>query len=133
MNAKTFGLGLMALSGSLPYGKKLTNEEVQFIWLLLPADVKATVTDEMWAFGCSQRMMDPQPAKELPLHLQVLSYVFRMRDGQPAFDWGLKADLHHRMALPSCFHPHHQAPAADHEPLIEPAATNPVLVGGFDA
>jgi len=45
----------------------------------------------------------------------------------------LKTDLHHRMALPSCFHPQQQAPAADHQPLLEPAATNPVLAGGFDA
>lgn len=129
MNAKTFGLGLMALSGSLPYGKKLTNEEIQFLWLLLPADVKATVTDEMWAFGCSQRMLDPDPSKDLPLHLQVLSYLFRIRDGQPAFDWGIKPDLEHRMALPSCFHPHHLTPAAYHQQALEPAVTNPLLEG----
>lgn len=129
MNSKTFGLGLMSLSGSLPYGKKLTNEEVQFLWLLLPADVKAAVTDEMWAYGCSQRMLDPDPSKELPLHLQVLSYLFRIRDGQPAFDWGVKADLQHRMALPSCFHPHQLAPAAHNQQAIEPAATNPLLEG----
>ncbi|WP_438983872.1 hypothetical protein [Vulcanococcus sp.] len=123
----------MALSGSLPYGKKLTNEEVQFLWLLLPADVKAAVTDEMWAYGCSQRMLDPDPSKDLALHLQVLSYLFRIRDGQPAFDWGVKADLHHRMALPSCFHAQQQIPAQEPQYLLEPQASNPVLSGGFDA
>ena len=130
MNSKTFGLGLMALSGSLPYGKKLTNEEIQFLWLLLPADVKAAVTDEMWAYGCSQRMLDPDPSKELPLHLQVLSYLFRVRDGQPAFDWGVKSDLQRRMTLPSCFHPHHSAPEAHHQQALEPAAANSLL-GSF--
>lgn len=129
MNSKTFGLGLMALSGSLPYGKKLTNEEIQFLWLLLPADVKAAVTDEMWAYGCSQRMLDPDPSKELPLHLQVLSYLFRVRDGQPAFDWGVKADLQGRMTLPSCFHPHHSSPAPHHPQSLDQAATNPLLEG----
>ena len=104
MRAKVFETSLRALSALMPYGKKMTDEEIQFIWMILPASVKQTVTDEMWGFACMQRRLDPNPNKELSLDLQILSYVYRRRDGQPAFDWGLKQDLSQRMELPSQFH-----------------------------
>ena len=104
MRAKIFETSLRALSALMPYGKKMTDEEIQFVWMILPASVKQTVTDEMWGFACMQRRLDPNPNKELSLDLQILSYVYRRRDGHPAFDWGLKQDLQQRMELPGQFH-----------------------------
>lgn len=104
MRAKIFETSLRALSALMPYGKKMTDEEIQFVWMILPASVKQTVTDEMWGFACMQRRLDPNPNKELSLDLQILSYVYRRRDGHPAFDWGLKQDLKQRMELPGQFH-----------------------------
>ena len=124
MKSKIFEIGLRALSALMPYGKKLSDEEVQFIWMLLPENVKTQVTDEMWAYACNQRRLDPSPNKELSLDLQLFSYIFRQRDGQPAFDWGLKEDLPQRMALSSQFHSQ-QALAPSQEQL--PPATNPLL------
>jgi hypothetical protein len=105
MNPSTFGLGLRTVSSFLPYSKKLLDDEIKFVWLTLPQSVKDQVSDEMWAYACNQRLLDPEPDKELALHIQLLRYVYRVRDGQPAFDWGLKTDLPQRMALGGQFHP----------------------------
>ena len=104
MKAATFQMGLRALSSLLPYGKKITDEEAYFTWAMLPESVKVNVTDEMWVYACAQRRMDPNPDKELSLDIQLLRYVYRIRDGQPAFDWGLKQDLPQRMAMGGQFH-----------------------------
>ena len=129
MKAETFQMGLRALSAFLPYGKKITDEDAYFTWTLLPDSVKATVTDEMWIYACAQRRMDPNPDKELALDVQLLRYVYRIRDGQPAFDWGLKADLPQRMAMGGQFHPP-VLPAGDPTPPPpQLPGSNPLLEG----
>jgi hypothetical protein len=128
MKASTYQMGLRALSSLLPYGKKITDEEALFTWAMLPESVKSTVTDEMWVYACAQRRMDPNPDKELALDIQLLRYLFRIRDGQPAFDWGLKADLPERMALGGQFHPP-VLPAGDPTPQPVLAGSNPLLEG----
>lgn len=104
MNSTTFTLGLRALAASLPYGKRLEDDEAKFLWLTLPESVRDQVSDSMWAFAIAQRRMDPAPDKELSIEMQLLRYLYRVRDGMPAFDWGLKPDLGQRMALPGAFH-----------------------------
>mgnify|MGYP006271009337 FL=1 len=103
MQIQSFALGLRTVSGFLPYAKKLADDEIKFIWLLIPQHVKDDVSDEMWAYACNQRLLDPNPDKEQALHLQLLKYVYRVRDGQPAFDWGLKEDLPQRMKAGAAF------------------------------
>jgi hypothetical protein len=61
------------------------------------------VSDDVWAYACNQRLLDPNPDKEQALHLQLLKYVYRTRDGQPAFDWGFKEDLPQRMSAGAVF------------------------------
>ena len=131
MKCSTFQMGLRALSSLLPYGKKITDEEALFTWAMLPESVKVNVTDEMWLYACSQRRMDPNPDKELALDIQLLRYVYRIRDGQPAFDWGLKADLPQRMAMGGQFHPP-VLPAGDPTPPPpQLPGSNPALEGLF--
>jgi len=126
MKAKVFEVSLRALSALMPYGKKMTDEEVQFIWMLLPQVVKDTVTDDMWGYACTQRRLDPSPNKELSLDLQLLSYVYRQRDGIPAFDWGLKPDLPQRMALSAQFHSSSDPRSIQTQQSLPPA-TNPMV------
>ena len=131
MKCSAFQMGLRALSSLLPFCKKITDEEALFTWAMLPESVKVNVTDEMWLYACSQRRMDPNPDKELALDIQLLRYVYRIRDGQPAFDWGLKADLPQRMAMGGQFHPP-VLPAGD--PTPQPPqllGSNPALEGLF--
>ena len=131
MKCSTFQMGLRALSSLLPYGKKITDEEALLTWALLHDSVKVNVTDEMWLYACSQRRMDPNPDKEIALDIQLLRYVYRIRDGQPAFDWGLKTDLPQRMAMGGQFHPP-VLPASDPTPPPpQLPGSNPALEGLF--
>ena len=131
MKCSAFQMGLRALSSLLPYGKKIPDEEALFTWAMLPESVKVNVTDEMWLYACSQRRMDPNPDKELALDIQLLRYVYRIRDGQPAFDWGLKTDLPQRMAMGGQFHPP-VLPASDPTPPPpQLPGSNPALEGLF--
>ena len=131
MKCSAFQMGLRALSSLLPYGKKITDEEALLTWAMLPDSVKVSVTDEMWLYACSQRRMDPNPDKELALDIQLLRYVYRIRDGQPAFDWGLKTDLPQRMTMGGQFHPP-LLPAGDPTPPPpQLPGSNPALEGLF--
>jgi hypothetical protein len=103
MQIQSFALGLRTVSGFLPYAKKLADDEIKFLWLLIPQQVKDDVSDEVWAYACNQRLLDPNPDKDQALHLQLLKYVYRVRDGQPAFDWGFKEDLPQRMKAGAVF------------------------------
>jgi len=103
MQIQSFALGLRTVSGFLPYAKKLADDEIKFLWLLIPQQVKDDVSDELWAYACNQRLLDPNPDKDQALHLQLLKYVYRVRDGQPAFDWGFKEDLPQRMKAGAVF------------------------------
>jgi hypothetical protein len=126
MDVAVFQMGLRALSSLLPYGKKITDEEALFTWAMLPESVKTSVSNEIWMYACAQRRMDPEPDKELPLDIQLLRYVYRVRDGQPAFDWGLKQDLPQRMAMGGQFH----SPVL---PAVDPTPTPPQLPGSNPA
>lgn len=128
MNSATFTLGLRSLAASLPYGKRLEDDEAKFLWLTLPETVRDQVTDAMWAYAIAQRRMDPAPDKELSIEMQLLRYLFRVRDGMPAFDWGFKPDLPQRMAMPGTFHPPVPLPG-DPAPILAHIRSGGVLEG----
>jgi hypothetical protein len=126
MQSATFRLGLKAVAAVTPYAKKLTDDEIGFLYLTMPKAVKDAVSDEMWAFACSQYRLDPSPNKEMPLDVQLLSYVYRVRSGRPAFDWGLKEDLPQRMASADRFHQQALTEAQGKAPELPPT-TNPLM------
>ena len=45
MELKAFQLGLRTLTGALPYGKKLQDDEIAFLYMTLPEKVRQEVTD----------------------------------------------------------------------------------------
>tara|TARA_R110002049_G_scaffold142746_3_gene304652 strand:- start:1435 stop:1836 length:402 start_codon:yes stop_codon:yes gene_type:complete len=132
MKANLFQLGLRSITAAQPFGKKLKDDEIQFLWLTLPQTVKDAVSDEVWAYACNQALMDPDPNKELPVHYRILSYVYRLENSQPNFEWGLKADLHDRMLSAARFNPQGlpELPA-EHPDQFLPV-TNPLLKGAFN-
>jgi hypothetical protein len=95
---------ITCLSEVLPFGKKLSTEAACILWMTFPAAAKSQLTPEMLQFAVAQRLLDPDPPKEVPLHLGLLRYVYRIENGAPNISWGLKADLRQRMAAPDVFH-----------------------------
>ena len=130
MQAATFRLGLKSVAAITPYAKKLTDDEIGFLFLTIPQAVKDAVTDQMWAYACSQYRLDPSPNKEMPLDQQLLSYVYRTRNGRPALEWGVKEDLPHRMRHADRFHAPILTEGQGAAPPLPPVS-NPLLQGGL--
>lgn len=129
MQEETFKLGLRTLAAQLPYGKTPKDDELKFLWSVMPKHVTGQITDGMWLYAIQQRIMDPAPDDKLPIVQQVYRHLFRLRDGSPAFEWGLREDLPQRMAAAHQFHP--LTPAAfahkppELPPIVEQAPENP--------
>jgi hypothetical protein len=95
---------LTALSSVLPFAKPLGEEAWLLLWLSFPDHAKQRITPAMWSYAASQRLMDPSPAKEVAIHIQLLRYLYRLENGIPNVEWGLKPDLATRMAKSGIFH-----------------------------
>ena len=93
MNIKAFVAGLKALTGALPYQKKLDDDTAKFIWLTLDQQIKDEVTDEMWAYAVGRRLAEEEPPKEMAIHLSALRHIYRCENGRPNLTWGLKPQL----------------------------------------
>lgn len=98
MQQATFISVLRAASETTKFAKRLSEDTVNLLWMTTPAKTRREVTDEMLTYAFNQMRIDPNPPEELGLDQQLYSYVYRCRDGFPAFEWGLKTDLPERMA-----------------------------------
>lgn len=104
ITAEFFTSTILCLSEILPYGKKLSSEAAGIMWLTFPAAAKEQLSPAMLQFAVAQRLLDPDPPKEVPLHIGLLRYCYRIENGAPNLSWGLKADLRERMSRPDRFH-----------------------------
>jgi hypothetical protein len=100
----SFSQTLEALNSVLPFAKAITPQAWLLLWGTFPEHAKQHVTPAMWSYAAGQRLMDPAPAKELAIHLQLLRYLYRLENGMPNLQWGLKLDLPDRMAHAGTFH-----------------------------
>ena len=98
LKRETYLSVLKAASETTKFAKRLSEDTVNLLWMTTPAKTRREVTDEMLTYAFNQMRIDPNPPEELGLDQQLYSYVYRCRDGFPAFEWGLKADLPERMA-----------------------------------
>ena len=97
MKRQAFISVLRAASETTQYAKKLSEETLALLWVTTPSKAKEEVSDEMLAYAFNQMRIDPNPPEGLSVDQQLYSYIYRLRDGFPAFEWGLKADLPERM------------------------------------
>ena len=105
-----FSAVLSALAETMPFGKAIGREGAILAWQTVPPKAKAEISNGMWSYAASQYVLDPERPKEVPVFLALLRYLYRLENGSPNFDWGLKADLPERMANGSVFHPQPMAP-----------------------
>jgi hypothetical protein len=133
MNCEAFSLGLRVITGSIPYMKKLGEDEIKGLWFLLDDQVKRDVSDEAWLWAVKIRLTERDANKDQPIHWQVLRHLYRIENGSPNIRWGLKPDLSERISLCCTYEDidrrafdigHHQqmlAQARDDGPIANPA------------
>lgn len=66
---------------------------------------KEHLTPQLLAYACNQRALDPAPNERMAIHIQLLQYLYPMRDGAPFLEAGLRQDLSRRLINPNIFHP----------------------------
>lgn len=123
MKSQVFTQVLLTTYKIHPFGKSLNQDDLATLWLTLPQLVKDVVTDQMWAYASHQYMMDPNPSKDLAVHICMLRYLFRLENDMPNYSWGLKTDLDHRMKHAYKFHPQPT------KPYLEAETKKPELTG----
>lgn len=116
---------LGGLVETLPHAKSLSERGLAFAWSSWPAAAKDTLSLDHLSYACTQRTLDPEPNLKLAIHIQLLTYVYPLRDGIPFFETGLRSDIERRMRHPFVFHPltateTHQAPRLPPVPIEPP-------------
>ena len=107
---------LTTLMQLLPMSKQLTGAAMTMAWDTFPERAKLDLTGEALLFAVQQRMLDPQPPRDVAPHIALLRYVYpvnrttRRERGEevvndhPMIERGLRHDLAKRMADPGQFH-----------------------------
>jgi hypothetical protein len=116
INDLDFTASMGFLAEMLPMQRALTQEALAMAWETLPPAAKINLTPASLAFAVKQRLLDPQPPKEVALHISLLRYVFpvdrttKRERGEDViadrvmFENGPRSDLAQRMAEPDRFH-----------------------------
>jgi hypothetical protein len=111
-----FQVALSSLVQLLPRQRTLEPDALVTAWSKFPERAKIDLTDEILLYAVQQRFLDPEPSKELPIHLNLLRYCYPVNRiihrergeelifDQPMCDRGLRRDLAQRMAAPDQFH-----------------------------
>jgi hypothetical protein len=121
-----FQAALTGLSQVLPMSRQMTAPALVIAWDTTPITAKQQLTPQSLAFAVSQRAMDPNPPKEVPLHLSLLRYLYPLRNDCAEVERGLRPDLAQRMAQPDRFHD--PAPARDEH---APASARRLTASGY--
>ena len=112
LTADTFCRTLQGIQSLMPYGKTLNEAALLIAWQTLPNNVRQQLTPAMLAYAAGQYLQDPEPPKDQPIHLSLLRYLYRLENGRPNYEWGLKQDLPQRMANDGRFNPEPVSEAA---------------------
>ena len=88
IKSEHFFAALHVLSEVLPYQKQLSPETRGALWELFPPEAKRDLTPADLQWAVSQRLIDPNPPREMAVSFVFLHYLYPKRDGWPAFDAG---------------------------------------------
>jgi hypothetical protein len=88
IESEHFFAALHVLSEVLPYQKQLSPETRGALWELFPPEAKRDLTPADLQWAVSQRLIDPNPPREMAVSFVFLHYLYPKRDGWPAFDAG---------------------------------------------
>jgi hypothetical protein len=88
IESEHFFAALHVLSEVLPYQKQLSPETRGALWELFPPEAKRDLTAADLQWAVTQRLIDPNPPREMAISFVFLHYLYPKRDGWPALDAG---------------------------------------------
>ena len=98
ITAKDFAGAVAAISELLPYAKRPSVDALLLLWTTLPPQVRQELNSHHLAYASAQLLLDPARPQELAVPVALLRYLYRLENGLPNFNWGLRPDLAERMA-----------------------------------
>ena len=97
ITAKDFAGAIAAISELLPYAKRPSVDALLLLWTTLPPQVRQELNPHHLAYASAQLLLDPARPQELAVPVALLRYLYRLENGLPNFNWGLRPDLAQRM------------------------------------
>lgn len=95
---------LSGLLEVLPMLRPLSAPALAFVWDTFPQVAKEQLTPASLEWACGQRLLDPNPPRDVAIHHALLRYCYPLENDRAAFHRGLRHDLAQRMAEPDRFH-----------------------------
>ena len=111
---------LDALAELVPFVRRPSTNALALLWSTIPQEVEQELTPRHLTYAAEQFVQDPARPAELPTHLALFRYLYRLENGLPNFRWGLRQDLPQRMALQG-FHP---LPASEADLIAQHGLSN---------
>lgn len=90
LSPKAFTQVLLGLQQLRPMAKQLDEFALALAWQTFPEQAKRELTDLDIAWAAGQLVQDPNPVKDEAPHVALLRYLYRIGDGRPRLDWGLR-------------------------------------------
>ena len=90
MDAAIFTLGIRTASAATRFGKKLQDDEAQFLWALVDDRIKTDISNEMWMYGVKRYLDNPESHKDESIHIAIISPFLKWQCGEPALHWGFR-------------------------------------------
>ena len=88
IDGNTFKASIKMLS-ELPGNKRMSEQSIDLLWILLNKQVKREVTTDMWAHGVACVMDDPERFNMWALDRQVLCYIYPRENMAPSLKRGI--------------------------------------------
>ena len=95
---------LDALAELVPFVQRPSTNALALLWATIPQEVEQELTPRHLTYAAEQFVQDPVRPVDLPTHLALFRYLYRLENDLPNFRWGLRQDLPTRMATQG-FHP----------------------------
>jgi hypothetical protein len=83
-----FFQALHTLCEVLPFSKQLSPESKAALWDMFPERAKRDLNPGDLRWAMEQRLLDPDPPREMAMSTVFLHYCYPKRDGWPALDAG---------------------------------------------
>ena len=83
-----FFQALHTLCEVLPFSKQLSPESKAALWDMFPERAKRDLSPGDLRWAMEQRLLDPDPPREMAISTVFLHYCYPKRDGWPALDAG---------------------------------------------
>lgn len=104
ISVEQFTAAIGGLLEVLPMQRRLSEGAILMLWETMQKTARLDLTTGMLGFAVGQRLLDPDPPKELALHLALLRYLYPLEHNRPVVERGLRPDLPERMRQPEVFH-----------------------------